>query len=367
MYYIGVMSGTSLDGIDAVLVKDNNGKLEVIRTITKSYPDELKADLENLLINFTVHLKKLGEIEVFLSYCYSDCINELIDNTNISKKDITAIGCHGQTVFHSPRGKYPFTMQLVDGNIIAAKTSIPTVVDFRRMDMALGGDGAPLAPGFHQECLRSNNEKRVILNLGGIANITILDNSGEDVIGFDNGPANCLMDLWIQKCKKLKYDKNGEWAKSGKVNNQLLETLLGDEYFKLSPPKSTGKELFNLKWLNDNLTNFSTVNSENIQATLCELTAKSIAADINRYCPEAEALYSCGGGAFNKYLHERMSKYLPTVKISTTEELGIDPLWVEAVAFAWLAKLRIENKSGNLTSVTGASAKALLGTIYSVS
>ena len=364
MYYIGVMSGTSLDGIDAVLVKDKNGKLEVINTITRKFPDDLKSDLETLLVDFTVHLKKLGEIEVYLSRCYADCINELINVAKISKDEIKAVGCHGQTVFHSPREKYSFTMQLVDGNIVALNTSIPTVVDFRRMDMALGGDGAPLAPAFHQDYLKSNYENRVILNLGGIANITVLDNKGENVIGFDNGPANCLMDLWIQKCKSLKYDKNGDWAKSGKINEKLLIELLNEEYLNLEPPKSTGKELFNLQWLEDKLSCFVSIKQENVQATLCELTAITIANDIKKFCPDINAVYSCGGGAFNIFLHERLSELLPNVKISSTQELGIDPLWVEAIAFAWLAKQRVEKKTGNLPSVTGAKEKAMLGTIY---
>ena len=363
-YYIGVMSGTSLDGIDAALVKDENEKLQLVESYSQQFPDDLKNDLEHLLSNFNIHLKKLGEIETFLSHCYSECINKLIEISNVAKEDITAIGCHGQTVFHSPREKYSFTMQLVDGNIIAAETGIPTVVDFRRMDIAVGGDGAPLAPGFHQGYLCSENENRVILNLGGIANVTILDNQGDNVLGFDNGPANCLMDLWIQKCKNQKYDINGEWAASGEINNQLLGDLLNEEYFALVPPKSTGKELFNLNWLDKKLKSYSDIKNNDIQATLCELTAVSIANDIKKYSPNANALYICGGGAFNKQLQKRFKHLLPNLKVATTMELGIDPQWVEAIAFAWLAKMRIENKPANLPSVTGAKKKVLLGVIY---
>ena len=364
MYYIGLMSGTSVDGIDAVLVKDENNSLNMVSNHSMEFPEDLKNDIEELLKTFEIHLQKLGEIDHRLGCCYAECVNGLLKRASVDPKDIAAVGCHGQTVFHDPRSKYPFTMQIGDANIIAAKTGIKTVNDFRRMDVALGGDGAPLAPAFHAGYLSSDSEKRIILNLGGIANITILDSDKGDVIGFDTGPANCLMDLWIQKCKGLSYDANGEWANTGNVEETLLNAMLKNYYFTLPAPKSTGKELFNLEWLNSVLKEFAEVSEIDVQATLCELTAKSVAGEILKYCHETEAVYSCGGGAYNKHLQSRLGFYLPGVKISSTDELGVPVQWVEAIAFAWLTKRRIEEKSGNLPSVTGAVKEAVLGAVY---
>ncbi|HJO91800.1 MAG TPA: anhydro-N-acetylmuramic acid kinase [Victivallales bacterium] len=364
MYYIGIMSGTSLDGIDAVLVKDVNDKLVFSDSYTTSFPKDLKQDILELLLTFKVHLLKLGEIDSRLGICYADAVNELLKKSGVEHKEVNVIGCHGQTVFHSPRGSFPFTMQIGDGNKVAGLTGIKTVNDFRRMDMAFGGDGAPLAPAFHFGYLSSDQENRIILNLGGIANITVLSNRRNDVLGFDTGPANCLMDLWIQKCKGLKYDEDGKWASSGKVNKQLLDELLKESYFQFEPPKSTGKELFNIEWLENELSKLNDIKQEDVQATLCDFTAKTVADAVLKYSPETEAVYSCGGGAFNKYFQQRLGYYLKEVKISVTDELGIPVQWVEAIAFAWLAKQRVESKPGNIPSVTGASEKVLLGAVY---
>ena len=364
MYYIGLMSGTSVDGIDAVLVKDENGILSMCDNYSMNFPDDLKEDIINLLKTFQIHLQKLGEIDHRLGACYAEAVCNLLDKASVNPDEVIAVGCHGQTVFHDPRGKYPFTMQIGDANLIAAKTGITTVNDFRRMDVAFGGDGAPLAPAFHKGYMSSDNERRVILNLGGIANISILDSSIKDVIGFDTGPANCLMDLWIQQCKDKKFDLNGDWAASGSIDERLLDELMKNYYFSLPAPKSTGKELFNLGWLNSILPGFPDIKEENVQATLCDLTAKSISNAVLRYSPDAEAVYSCGGGAYNKFLQERLGHYLPGVKISITDELGVPVQWVESIAFAWLTKQRIEKKPGNLPSVTGACKETLLGAVY---
>ena len=362
--YIGIMSGTSMDGIDAVLVSFERQKVQVIESCSQAFPVDLVADLNQLLDNYQTTLQKVGEIDHRLALCYSGAVQNLIGKFAIHSQPIKAIGFHGQTVFHSPDSQYPFTMQLGDANLLAAKTGIRTVADFRRMDMAFGGGGAPLAPAFHQAFFNDRHEKRVILNLGGIANITILSSRDEKVPGFDTGPANCLMDSWIQWKKGQKYDKDGAWAASGKVIDKLLNEMLNENYFKQPAPKSTGRELFNLKWLNKNLEKNSGLKNEDIQATLLELTAVSIAQSINIYAPLTNAIYACGGGAYNKQLMERLSYHLPDVKVATTEELGVHPQQVEAVAFAWLAMQRINNQPGNLPSVTGASRKVLLGTIY---
>ncbi len=364
MYYVGIMSGTSVDGIDAVLVKDTSAGLKMSGQYSCEFPPDLKQDILELLSTFQVHLKKLGEIDARLGTCYANAVNALLKETKVNAQEVLAIGCHGQTVYHDPRGKYPFTMQIGDGNRVAALTGIKTICDFRRMDVAFGGDGAPLAPAFHNGYLNSETEQRVILNLGGIANITILNKDESKVLGFDTGPANCLMDLWIQKSKDTKYDKNGQWAKSGKVNASLLIDLCSEEYFVLSPPKSTGKELFNLLWLEQKLEKYSQIKHEDIQATLCDFTAKTVADAIQKHAPFCQAVYSCGGGSSNIYLQERLSFYLKEIKVSTTDELGIPVQWVEAIAFAWLAKRRVEGKYGNIPSVTGAKAKVKLGALY---
>lgn len=363
-YYIGIMSGTSLDGIDAVLVSFDQNELQHIGDHTIPFPEKLQRELEELISSFHTNLKMIGEIDHQLGLCYAEVVNGLLKKTNWKATDIEAIGCHGQTVFHSPEEPYPFTMQLGDGNLIASKTGIRTVIDFRRMDMAVGGGGAPLAPAFHQYFLNDSSEKRCILNLGGIANITILSEDENKVVGFDTGPANCLMNSWIKSIKGLGYDKNGDWAKSGKVIYPLLEEMLKEPYFALDAPKSTGRELFNLHWLNKQLKQFSGLNNQDIQATLLELTAQSVAKAILDFAPNTEAVYACGGGAFNDYLMERLAANLQGRKISSTAELGVHPQWVEAIAFAWLAMRRESNQHGNLPSVTGASKKVLLGTIY---
>ena len=364
MYYIGIMSGTSVDGIDAVLVEDTSSGLKMVGQYTCEFPSDLKKDIIQLLASFQVHLKKLGEIDVRLGICYAEAVNALLRETKVKPKDVLAIGCHGQTVYHNPRGEFPFTMQIGDGNRVNALTGIKTICDFRRMDVAFGGDGAPLAPAFHNGYLYSETESRVILNLGGIANITILNEDESKVLGFDTGPANCLMDLWIQKIKNMKYDKNGLWAKSGNVNVKLLNELCSEEYFCLPPPKSTGKELFNLSWLEGKLIKFNNLKSEDIQATLCDFTAKTVSDSIMKYAPLCQAVYSCGGGSSNTYFQGRLSYFLKGIKVSTTDELGVPVQWVEAIAFAWLAKRRVEGKYGNIPSVTGAKAKVQLGAIY---
>ncbi|MCY1634586.1 anhydro-N-acetylmuramic acid kinase [Marinifilum sp. D737] len=359
--YIGVMSGTSVDGIDAVLVTINDGKIKVLNSVSQDFPDDLSDDVKNLLKTGETSLKKLGEIDHRLALSYADCVNKLILDSGVERAKIVAIGCHGQTVYHAPGGKYPFTMQIGDGNLLAAKTGITSIVDFRRMDMAFGGEGAPLTPAFHHEHFRSENESRVILNLGGIANITVLGKN--EVIGLDTGPANCLIDLWIQNKRGERYDSNGDWARSGQVNEELLSLLLEESYFSLYAPKSTGKELFNMDWLSHKLSNYIDITDEDVQATLTELTVKTIANEVNIYAKDVEAIYVCGGGAYNVYLLERLRNYLPKVKVLPTTELGIPVQLVEAVAFSWLAYRRINEKAGNLHSVTGAEKDVLLGVV----
>lgn len=360
--YIGVMSGTSIDGVDAVLVSISEKGIKLIASVSHDFPDNLAEELKELLRSDKIVLQKVGELDHRLGIVYAESINQLILEAGVDRKDVIAIGCHGQTVFHNPRGKYPFTMQLGDGNLIAANTGITTVTDFRRMDMAFGGEGAPLTPAFHKEFFSSDSENRVILNLGGIANISILNK--DKFVGMDTGPANCLMDLWIQKCLDKKYDCNGSWAKSGRVCNGLLESFLKEDYFGLVAPKSTGKELFNMNWIEDHLTNFSKISEQDVQATLCELTARTIVDAINLYSPDYTSIYVCGGGAFNTFLLERLGAFAPGVEINTTAKLNVHEQLVEAMAFAWLAKQRVLECEGNLPEVTGARSKVVLGSLY---
>nr|WP_321356952.1 anhydro-N-acetylmuramic acid kinase [uncultured Draconibacterium sp.] len=364
-YYIGIMSGTSMDGIDTVLVTFEDSSIQIIKSYTQAFPNDLKTEMYRLLNNYQSSLQKLGEIDHQLAVSYADAVENLLKDTGVALEQVEAIGCHGQTFFHAPVSRFPFTIQLGNGNLLAAKTGIKTIMDFRRMDMAFGGEGAPLAPAFHQAYFSDVQEKRVILNLGGIANITILSEEDDSkVTGFDTGPANCLMDSWIQYIKGEKFDKDGLWATSGKVIPKLLNTMLKDNYFKLPAPKSTGRELFNMNWLNNHLEKIKEYKNEDIQATLLELTAISVSESVKKYAPETNAVYACGGGAFNKQLLNRLSNCLSNIKVSTTGDLGVAPQQVEAVAFAWLAMRRVNNLSGNLPSVTGASRKVLLGTIF---
>lgn len=367
MYYIGIMSGTSLDGIDCVLCDfaENENQVRVVADYNCKFSQELHHDLQQLLATFTVHLKLFGELEVRLAIEYAAAVNALLAKTQLPAHEVMAIGCHGQTVFHEPLGLYPFSLQMVDGNKLAALTGIKTVCDFRRMDMAFGGSGAPLTPAFHQGFLNSTDEQRVILNLGGIANITTLDRYGNHVIGFDTGPANCLIDLYVQDKFNCAYDAEGKLARNGQVIPELLVQMLEEPYFQAKFPKSTGKEVFHLEWISEQLRKFARNNVPDIDivATLTELTARSVVDGITQTGIKPDVIYACGGGAFNSYLLERIA-VLSQARVMTTEVLGIKVGLVEAIAFAWFAKMRVEFKPANYCSVTGATRQCLLGTIY---
>ena len=363
--YLGLMSGTSLDGVDAVLVNLHQKKQELVACYSHPIHPSLKKTLRDMtnpkwkgsLANFGFLHHQLGEL-------FAEASNILIDKANIDRHRIRAIGSHGQTLWHQPSGSQPFSLQLGDANIITERTGITTVADFRSRDIAAGGQGAPLVPAYHQELLRHPTRNRAIVNIGGIANITLLPagNLNEQTSGFDTGPGNGLIDAWIFEHKNCSFDRDGGWARHGKVLPDILGLLLSDDYFSIAPPKSTGKELFNLTWLNSKLgERLNTCLPQDIQATLAELTAVTISTSINS-CEEA---FICGGGAHNKYLLERLQNLLAGIKVASTQVLGIDPDWVEAMAFAWLAKKTIEGKPGNLPEVTGASGKRILGAIYS--
>jgi len=366
-YFIGVMSGTSLDGIDVTLTSfSESDTFQLVNARTFSFPKALYNQLQGLIVNQTSTLENLGQIDIALGRLIGSSINTILAEQQLTAKDITAIGSHGQTIFHSPVGEYPFSLQIGDASVIAEITGITTIADFRQRDIAAGGQGAPLVPAFHQALFSSPNEDRVIVNIGGISNITLLPSSAnQPVIGFDTGPGNVLLDYWIKVQQNKAYDHSGEWAASGQCNQKMLKQLLDEAYFKQAIPKSTGRELFNQYWCETTLARFTQeISSADIQATFAELTALTIANDIKAYAESSNSVFICGGGAHNIHLMNRLKSLLADKKVSTTMDLGVSPDWVEACAFSWLAYRTLGNKTGNLPSVTGAKHPVILGAIY---
>lgn len=364
--YIGLMSGTSLDGVDAALISFTNNQATLLDTYFLPFTDQVKTDALSLTAPGDNEIDRMGELDNTLGEIYAQAVNKLLQKSNISPKQITAIGSHGQTIRHRPSANQPFTLQIGNPTIIAERTGITTVADFRRRDMAAGGQGAPLVPAFHQD-LFSGQRNRIILNVGGIANVTYLPiDTSINVTGFDTGPGNMLMDAWIHKHCDKPFDQNGDWAASGKVRPSLLANLLADDYYTNAPPKSTGREKYNLEWLEMKLeeNDYQQTSAEDVQATLCELTAVTITQAIEKWCKHSEEILICGGGAHNQHLIQRLQTLLGPRKVGLTNELGIDADWVEATAFAWLAKQAVEGLPGNLPAVTGASHPVILGAIY---
>lgn len=356
--YVGLMSGTSLDGIDAVLVEFDSG-INVRHALTLPFDDRLHESLQQIIEQpDNVHLDTLGRIDAELGIAYAAAASQVVAGAGADIRDIAAIGCHGQTIRHQPDTDPSFTLQLGDPNRIAALTRVSVVADFRRMDMALGGQGAPLVPAFHAAMFASDDELRAVVNIGGIANITRL---GPAVTGYDTGPGNGLMDAWIRHNKGASFDRDGEWARSGRVDEELLAAFSADSFFEKAPPRSTGREHFNREWLLRHVAGRTTA-PENVQATLLALTVESIAREVKR--AGAERVLVCGGGARNRTLREALAVALGDVPLQATDEYGMNAEFVEAAAFAWLARERLAGRPGNLASVTGAGRKAVLGGIY---
>jgi anhydro-N-acetylmuramic acid kinase len=366
LYYIGLMSGTSLDAIDAVLVDFSQKPLKIIDAHSTPLTESLKNNILNLSTSDGGHIDEFGALHTQLGYAFANTILHLLKKSHIPFNKVKAIGCPGQTIYHNPHGRYPFTLQAGDANIIAVKTGITTIADFRGKDMALGGQGAPLAPVFHKVLFRSSHENRAVINIGGIANMSLLPaDSHHPVTGFDIGPGNILLNAWITAHQRLPLDKNGEWAAAGKNHPALLESLLKDPYFLKSPPKSTGREYFNLSWLDRYLEPYFNLSPQDIQNTLTHLTAKTIAEAVKTCLHPLKTVILCGGGAHNRYLLTLIQSMLPEKKVITTYDLGIDVRFIEAALFAFLAKQRLEEKTINLCAITGAQRKAILGAIYS--
>jgi len=361
--FIGIMSGTSMDAIDTVLVDFDKQPLSVLHTHSEAIPASLKQSILSLCTPGSDEINRLGQLDVQLGRLFSNACHQLLKKSGIESKTIRAIGSHGQTIRHHPNLDFPFTLQIGDPNVIAARTGITTVADFRRRDMAIGGQGAPLVPAFHQSVFHDDKNNRVVLNIGGIANVTVLPaNIKQAITGFDTGPGNTLMDAWAHRHLNKPYDKDGEWARTGKINQSLLDALLNDNYFTKNPPKSTGREHFNLEWLTKHLP--QKIADEDVQRTLLELTVVSIINAIEQLEININDVLLCGGGIHNLFLVERLTELGKTYNFQSTENFGIAPDWVEAIAFAWLAKQTLAGKPGNIHSVTGAKDATILGGIY---
>lgn len=428
-YFIGLMSGTSMDGVDAVLcaidthttseqtapvqdlISQNDTPdstfqdthwFSTLERVSLPFPEPLLATLNSLCQPSVDEINTMGAADVEVAKLFAKAVDVLLDKTGFTASEITALGSHGQTIRHYPTGTstdatFPetgFTLQIGDPNTLAALTGIPVVADFRRKDIALGGQGAPLVPAFHHavfgrkrhrvDCHQNDRyqdthhhpEKELselsvssdfsacaIVNIGGIANISIIDNEQGTVSGFDSGPGNTLMDKWVSKHLQQPYDDNGRWAESGQVNSALLNAFLSDPYFKKAAPKSTGREYFNSRWVSSFLKTLDTIAPEDVQATLCQLTANHIADAIKAHGDIGE-IFVCGGGAFNSYLLHCLQALLSDKKVLTTHALGICPQDVEGAAFAWLAYAYFERICANVPAVTGAKRSAILGGLY---
>ncbi len=365
MHYIGLMSGTSVDAIDAVLVTIGTPRrFELIAVHQHPFPRETKGRTQALMHAGADELNRAGALDVELGRLFAEAAERVRDKAGLHARDIRAIGSHGQTLRHTPRGSYPCTLQIGNAAVIAEATGIDTVADFRARDIAAGGQGAPLAPAFHQWLFQKPGVHRAVINIGGIANLTYLPaDPSQPVIGFDTGPGNTLLDRWIEKHRGQAYDPAGGWAAGGRVSTELLTVLLADRYFARRPPKSTGLDYFHLGWLEAHLRRVGELSPRDVQATLVELSARSIAQALAPLGHLDEA-YLCGGGAHNDALVAALKRHTGCVPLATTEVLGLAPDWVEAAAFAWLAYQALEGLPGNLPSVTGARHPVILGGIY---
>jgi anhydro-N-acetylmuramic acid kinase len=353
-----------MDGIDAALVRLGDRTCEVLSTSSHDYPDRLSKELHDVVRQpERCTIDDIGRLDRWVGECFRDATLTLLQQSGTDSAAVRAIGSHGQTIRHQPRADKPFTLQIGDPNVIAAGTGIDTVADFRRRDMAVGGEGAPLAPAFHAWLFSQDSVPRVVLNIGGIANITILSPGGT-VVGFDTGPGNTLLDAWIGKHLNVPYDDGGTWGASGTSSEALLKLMLADPYFSTAPPKSTGPEYFNLGWLASINQLDMALPPEDVQATLTRLTACTIVNSITQYASGTRELLICGGGSKNRLLLNLLTAMLPGLDLRATDDYGLDADWVEAAAFAWLARQFLQRKPGNLPSVTGARQPAILGSLY---
>ena len=362
--YIGLMSGTSLDGVDGVLADCSAGRTQVLQHAYRPFPPELAAELLQLNTPGANELHRAALAANALVRIYAAVVQDLLRGGGVAPAAVHAIGAHGQTVRHRP-GAFDgtgYTLQLNNPALLAELTGISVAADFRSRDVAAGGQGAPLVPAFHQALFGRADETVAVLNIGGISNLSVLH--ADAVLGFDCGPGNALLDAWCRRHAGQPYDDQGRWAASGRVQPDLLDALLQEPFFSLPPPKSTGRDLFNPDWLAGRLQAHAGLRPEDVQATLAELTARSCAADLQRHGRGSRRLIVCGGGALNTHLMQRLQALLPAVVVTSSAAQGLPPLQVEAAAFAWLARKALHRETGSLQSVTGARGARVLGAIY---
>lgn len=361
--YVGLMSGTSADGVNAALVSFQGTQPVLVSTHYVPYTAALRNKVMALFQPGIDHVDSFCQLDIELGRFFAVAVNQLLEAAGVDAGDIDAIGSHGQTIRHRPDYPFPFTLQIADPNTIAELTGITTVADFRGRDMAAGGQGAPLVPAFHRAVFGSDTYKRAIVNIGGIANVTILtpDNS---VLGFDCGPGNGLLDAWCSLHIGKSFDEDGAWSSTGQQMPTLLHAWQKDAFFARIPPKSTGKEVFNEHWLTQVTPLIKDFAPQDVAATLVELTAWSITDAIESFCGGVDEVFVCGGGAHNSYLMRRLAALVGS-PVQSTAGIGVEPDWVEAMAFAWLAWARLKGVAGNIGSVTGAKGPRVLGAIYS--
>jgi len=367
--YVGLMSGTSMDGIDAALVEFEQHHIKLRASHSQPIPPELRYKLQLLSLDAAeASIDMLGEADTELGQLFATATLQLLHSADTAPSAVTAIGCHGQTIRHRPDLEHRFSLQIGDASQITHLTGITTVNDFRRRDIAAGGEGAPLAPAFHQQVFSSPQESRAVLNIGGICNLTYLPATTNNATsnacsGFDCGPGNALMDAWIQQHKQQAYDQGGQWAASSTADPALLAQLMSDPFLQQPPPKSTGKEHYHLDWLKQKLVNHAGLSAAQVQATLCRFTSESVAMAVKQYLPSIKRLIVCGGGVHNGHLFNHLQRCLPDIQIESSEQHGVHPDWVEAMAFAWLARQTLQGLPGNLPAVTGADRPLVLGSI----
>ncbi|MCW8931316.1 MAG: anhydro-N-acetylmuramic acid kinase [Gammaproteobacteria bacterium] len=373
-YFIGLMSGTSLDGVDTVICSiQSSNEFSLVDAKTYPIPKQLKGDLLALSQKQdSDELNSYAKLDVQMGHLFSDCCLRILKKNHLKTEQISAIGSHGQTLRHYPDSQYPTTLQIGDPNIIAQNTGVTTIADFRRRDMAAGGQGAPLVPPFHRALFGTKNQtaNRVILNIGGISNITFLPEQSttvdyNSVLGYDTGPGNGLMDDWCIRHFDCAYDISGQLASKGHVDKNFLSQLLDDPFFSQKHPKSTGREYFSYQWIEKQLKQYDQkINDIDILASLLELTVQSIFNEIKELKPQVDEILVCGGGAHNTLLMRRLQETMPQINVSSTEHFGLHPDWVEASAFAWLAHQTLNGLTSNLPSVTGARKEVILGAIW---
>ena len=360
--FIGLMTGTSADSLDLAAVDFSENNFEVIGLKNYEIPHQIKEEILKNTRDKILNKSSIENLDIKLGHFFTDKIEQFLKSLAIDSNQVEAIGSHGQTIKHEPNSKIPYSLQIGSPQIISNMLGVKTIGNFRDDDIEAGGQGAPLSPLFHREVFSEKNDERIIVNIGGITNLSLLGKSR--LIGFDTGPGNCLMDSWTKINKKGNYDHKGNWAKSGNINKNLIEIMMSDDYFALDHPKSTGPDYFSLDWIYKSLQDLEhEIESADVQATVAELTVISLCNSIEKLDALTEKVYFCGGGVHNEYLMSRISTKLDK-NCLTTRELGVDPDYLEAICFAWLAYKRVSGIKFDMRQITGSKKKVYLGKVY---